>query len=357
MNHNHTNFSISDSTLNIVYNHYPTPPSFISFNDSVAKKISDLESIVEHFKLIKKEVLVHGLYISIEMLFFDEVENVFIRFNKILTKDATKYLPPEYCEASIFCESTIDPLSLNIYNKVNSLPSIVKSPINNIYLVSQTSSGLYLTPFAMKESNKIDIDIDLNYNDDFKPIHELVTDRINNSNKGIILFHGLPGTGKTSYIKWFLQNTPKKIIFLPPYLTTQLASPNFITFIANSCANSLLVIEDAEEVLRSRDGHGNAAISNLLNISDGLLSDIFNVQILATFNCKITEIDEALRRKGRIIAEYEFKHLRSDKAQKLSNKLGFDTFISTDTLLTDIFNQKEKDFKKKPMKRVGFVAS
>ena len=142
---------------------------------------------------------------------------------------------------------------------------------------------------------------------------------------------------------------------MPPYLATQLSSPSFINFVADSCKDSLLVIEDAEEVLASRSLGGNTAISNLLNITDGLLSDIFNIQILATFNCKISEIDEALKRKGRIIAEYEFKELAVDKAQKLSDKLGFNSQISKPTVLTDVFNQTEQDFKKKEIGRVGFV--
>ena len=242
-----------------------------------------------------------------------------------------------------------------IYQKIMNIESLQESPTNNLYLTSQSSDGrLFLREFKIKK--KISVDIDLNYNDDFKEIHDLVNSRIKSSDKGIVMFHGLPGTGKTSYVKWFLQNTPKKVIFMPPYLATQLSSPSFINFIADSCSDSLLVIEDAEEVLASRNSGGNMAISNLLNITDGLLSDIFNLQILATFNCKIDEIDEALKRKGRIIAEYEFKELSVDKAQKLSDKLGFNSKISKPTILTDIFNQTEKDFQeKKGIGKVGFV--
>ncbi|MBK6834485.1 MAG: hypothetical protein IPG89_09500 [Bacteroidetes bacterium] len=49
-------------------------------------------------------------------------------------------------------------------------------------------------------------------------------------------------------------------------------------------------------------------------------------------------------RKGRLIAKYEFKELEIEKAQQLSNKLGFDTNINSSMTLTSIYNQDEKDF-------------
>jgi len=50
-------------------------------------------------------------------------------------------------------------------------------------------------------------------------------------------------------------------------------------------------------------------------------------------------------RKGRLIAKYEFKELEIDKAQKLSQKLGFKTILHSPMTLTSIYNQDEKDFK------------
>lgn len=226
--------------------------------------------------------------------------------------------------------------------------SNIKTPIyvsHNLNLVASSSNGSLYTK-SFKLSNKdIFIDFDLNYNKNFLEVHKLIEHRIQNTSDGIVILHGKPGTGKTSYIKWLLQNINKKVIFLPPYLAEKLASPSFIEFLQEQCSNSLLVIEDAEEILKSRDTTQNSTISTILNISDGLLSDIFNIQILATINCNIDEIDSALQRKGRIIAQYEFEELSKDRAQKLSDKLGFNSIITKDTLLTDVFNQNEKSFK------------
>ena len=71
--------------------------------------------------------------------------------------------------------------------------------------------------------------------------------------------------------------------------------------------DSVLIIEDAEKVVRNRNGNGNeTAVSNLLNLSDGILGDCLKTQIVATFNTERQLIDKALLRKGRLIAEYKF---------------------------------------------------
>ena len=357
-----------DQTLNAyIISKYKKLPNTISFSSS--RKISGLKEITKNWKLEQVDVRKYDSggsnYTEYNYLYrhprnlIDIIlrkDPIFIKFNEIVdydNKQADDFY--NYSNVILYHNNIFNPKHINIYNQINNLEVYKGFPINNLYLTAQRPDGsLFLREFKIK--NKIEVDLDLNYNDDFKEIHKLVEDKIMSSDKGLIMFHGLPGTGKTSYVKWFLQNTPKKVIFMPPYLATQLSSPGFINFIADACKDSLLVIEDAEEILASRNAGGNMAISNLLNITDGLLSDIFNIQILATFNCKISEVDEALRRKGRIIAEYEFKELSIDKAQKLSDKLGFNKKITKPIVLTDVFNQSEKDFQeKKVIEKVGFI--
>ena len=70
-------------------------------------------------------------------------------------------------------------------------------------------------------------------------------------------------------------------------------------------------------------GNRRCQVSALLNITDGLLSDWLNIQLICSFNSDISKIDSALMRKGRLIAKYEFKELEVEKANALSLKLGF----------------------------------
>lgn len=192
--------------------------------------------------------------------------------------------------------------------------------------------------------SKPKLSIDDNYNEDFKEIHKTILKRLAKKNdKGLVLLHGKPGVGKTSYIRYLIASLKKDVIFLPPNMASAITNPNLISILIDN-PNSIFVIEDAENIIVDREKDGSSPVSALLNISDGLLADCLNVQVICSFNTDISKIDSALLRKGRLIAKYEFKELEIEKAQRLSYKLGFDTIIDRPMALTSIYNQDEKDF-------------
>ncbi|MDB5282293.1 MAG: ATPase [Bacteroidota bacterium] len=202
--------------------------------------------------------------------------------------------------------------------------------------------------------NKTKLDVAHNYEDDFAEVDKLITKRLNTmDDKGIVLLYGVPGTGKTTYLRYLIGKIKKKILFVPNNVAANITDPNFINLLIDN-PNSVLIIEDAEQVIQDRNESGNSAVSNLLNISDGLLADCLNIQIVCTFNTTLGNIDKALLRKGRLIARYEFDKLSQQKAQRLSNHLGFNTEITCPMSVSEIYNQKEKTFEK-AKKRIGFA--
>jgi tRNA uridine 5-carbamoylmethylation protein Kti12 len=223
---------------------------------------------------------------------------------------------------------------------------------SQFYLLISTIEGIGTKKMQF---SKPKLNIEDSYNDDFKEIHQTIFKRLSKKNdKGLILLHGKPGTGKTSYIRYLISTLKKDIIFLPPNMASAITNPDLISVLIEN-PNSIFVIEDAENIVVDRERDGNSPVSALLNISDGLLSDCLNIQIICSFNTDISKVDSALMRKGRLIAKYEFKELEIEKANALSKKLGYNSNFNEPMTLTAIYNQEEKDFQQsKRNNPIGF---
>jgi hypothetical protein len=214
-------------------------------------------------------------------------------------------------------------------------------------------NGNYLE-FKAMEIKKTKLDLNLFYNDDFKEVDALITKRLNQKkDKGIVLLHGLPGAGKTTYLRYLIGKLKKKVIFLSPNMAHSLVDPEFMEMLIDN-PNSIVVIEDAENIITDRKISNSSSVSNLLNISDGLLADFLNVQLVCTFNNSLTLVDSALMRKGRLIAKYEFGKLTIDKAKKLSKHLGFKNEITQPMTIAEIANPNETTVEVKQMEVIGF---
>ena len=226
-----------------------------------------------------------------------------------------------------------DQFDLKVFSKF-----LKKKKKSNISLIRSYGNGhLDLEEY---ELNTPKIDLILNYGSKFKSIHDTIINRLNTKNdKGIVLLHGEPGTGKTTYIKFLTTLVKDKhMIFVPPMMAESLTDPSIIPFLMDY-KNSILIIEDAEKVLGSRETSSmGQSTSNLLNLTDGILGDCLNIQIIATFNTKRDNIDDAFMRKGRLIAEHKFEKLNVEDTNKLLEHLKKDVVVDHEMALSDIYN-------------------
>jgi hypothetical protein len=95
-------------------------------------------------------------------------------------------------------------------------------------------------------------------------------------------------------------------------------------------------------------------VSNILNLTDGILGDCLSIQIVATFNMKREKIDQALLRKGRLIAEHKFSKLTIEESNSLLKHLEKDHEVTEGMTLADIYNIDVELFKTINKSKIGF---
>lgn len=206
------------------------------------------------------------------------------------------------------------------------------------------SNGSYITTRRNKLPD-YEIDVEKNYNDDI-PAAE-VLEILSEKKPGLILFYGEPGGGKTSFIKYLIKECDKDFIIMDPSVITSCSDSKLIDFLDEN-KDSVIVLEDCEKLLVSRDTDGNATIGTLLNLTDGIIGDLMGVKFICTFNCSLSKIDEALLRKGRLLLKYEFGKLSEEKAKVIYPAAEGPMFLA------DIFNMEKNDFSEKKKKIIGF---
>lgn len=220
-----------------------------------------------------------------------------------------------------------------------------EKPVINIIEVK--GSNFSMAEYAVNDDFIIK-DLDINYGQGFEKFHNDLMQRFNSSTKGLVLFHGEPGTGKTYYIRHLLRKmvaNRKVVIYIPPNMVDHLVDPGFMTFLANELKDRsedgyfcVLLIEDAEPLLAKRqEGVRIQGVTNLLNMTDGLLNDMLNLQIICTFNVDISKLDSALLRPGRLIARKEFKPLAELDANLLAQRLGIKHHFEKPASLGEIY--------------------
>ena len=183
--------------------------------------------------------------------------------------------------------------------------------------------------------------------------------------------HGIPGSGKSSYIKHLIHDNSDSIMFyvvdgnsvdkldhLKKGLIESTLATNRFKFMNKEEENKqkVFILEDCEKILESRTGSsGNSAMSDLLNLSDGIIGDLVGCKFILTFNSG-ENIDPAVLRKGRTKFMYEFKAATGPRLEELAKIAGIQLTQEDrekGLTLAEIFNYGETNYIKEKTK-LGF---
>lgn len=179
-------------------------------------------------------------------------------------------------------------------------------------------------------------------------------ERFLESDASILLLIGPPGTGKTTFIRGFLQHTGSSAIvtYDSNILEKDYVFAQFIEGEAN-----VMVMEDADTFLKARSD-GNSMMHRFLNVGDGLVTTKGKKLIFSTNLPSIRDVDSALIRPGRCFDILHFDALTQQQARAVADKAGhkIDEKSKDKWTLAEIFNgEVQKHENKSVGRKVGFV--
>ena len=143
--------------------------------------------------------------------------------------------------------------------------------------------------------------------------------RLGKNYKLVIMLHGIPGSGKTSFIHALASEFSFNInIYFNNKKNEDTDIPALLQEVGKG---SFLVFEDADSLFNTREDSSKSGVtfSAVLNIFDGLASPINSVNpliIFVTTNC-LDRLDKTFIRPGRVDHFLEFKEMRKQEIKDM----------------------------------------
>lgn len=195
------------------------------------------------------------------------------------------------------------------------------------------------------------INFAIDYGYGFDKVNNKIIDLISNRDNQLLIFEGEPGTGKTSYIRHLFNVVDKNFLFSSAGNFNYLEEDSLMRF-TSLCGPLIIVVEDSEELVTNRGFNNN--LGKLLNLIDGVHKKDLPLSFILTWNAKDSDIDPALKRKGRLSYRHKFDLLPPALANEKAKELKIDKIWDEPTSLTEIYNAYDELGYQDNKKKLGF---
>lgn len=209
---------------------------------------------------------------------------------------------------------------------------------NKLNTIGISVNGLEIEPISLKDDDIENTDLFYSTST-FKKVEKAIKG-IKKSDKGLTIFYGERGTGKTSMINYLASKLDRIVIFIPNNMIEHtINNPEFRKFI-KKYEKPILILDDCEMMFGEAFSR-NPFANNLLQMVDGFLSDTMNVSIVALFNIEDEdEIDHSLLECNNLIDVVEFEYLSSEESMDLAKHLQSNKKYKNKTRLVDIIKKR-----------------
>lgn len=341
---NNLNITKEDDDFLYIWGYFDEKPNKIKYHGYYPKSIfKDIEALFLDRKISRDVIPADDFDIINDKVFSKISDEIFISYTVYDTENEDSQI----FDITFFykSESNLDKIN-EIIQALNqeSIDDEIEMTNSNLETLVLSSDGINREPIEFE----LDENISLFYNKNtFKKSKKLIK-KINNSAKGLSIIHGERGTGKTNIIKFLSTKTEKTVIYIPNnLLDVTINSSEFSTFIKNY-NNPVIVIDDCEFIFNDFYSKSNSYTSNILQMIDGLMSDMIPINFIMIFNCELEDIDTNLLESNNLLEVLEFNNLSKDEATELSKYIGNNEKIKSDTKLSVVINNKldKKEYNK-----------
>lgn len=211
-----------------------------------------------------------------------------------------------------------------------------KAPEGRVYVLASSGGGIELSSLGIAAVEFVQ--------DNYRPevveqVLHIIEDLKKNDPCGrLIIFDGVPGSGKTYLVRSLVGQIPNAIfVVVPSGMVSELASPSLIPTLLDTKRRSgtvgpiIFLVEDADEILSPRAANNMTAVSATLNFGAGMLGDLLDIRLVCTTNAEYADIDEAAKRDGRLCRRIEVGLLDTTQSGAIYKRLTGNNMPPVDT--------------------------